>query len=69
LNRHTVNVLRCEDFDTKDGEDRTIPLTKDFEAYLRVYRPMSQDMISNDRRQNRDPLGLKFALFVLCVLC
>ena len=44
-------------------------LTKDFEAYLRVYRPMSQYMISNGRRQNRDPLGLKFALFVLCVLC
>jgi integrase len=43
----TISVLRCESFDTKDGEDRTIPLTKDFEAYLRVYRPKGDYMLPN----------------------
>lgn len=44
---HTINVLRCETFDTKDGEDRTIPLTKDFEAYLCAYQPMGDYMLPN----------------------
>jgi integrase len=32
-----LNVTRSEDWDTKDHDDRTIPLTDDFLAFLRVY--------------------------------
>ena len=50
MDPHTVSALRCEDFDAKDREDRTIPLTRDLEAYLSVYRPSGLYMISNGRR-------------------
>jgi integrase len=50
LDCRTVSVLRCEEFDAKDGEDRTIPLTKDIEAYLRLTGPRGQYTISNGRR-------------------
>lgn len=32
-----LHVTRSEDWDTKDHEDRTVPLTNDFLAFLRVY--------------------------------
>jgi integrase len=32
-----LHVTRSEDWDTKDHDDRTIPLTNDFQAFLRVY--------------------------------
>jgi len=32
-----LHVTRSEDWDTKDHEDRTIPITDDFLAFLRVY--------------------------------
>jgi integrase len=37
LHEALLHVTRSEDWDTKDHEDRTIPLTDDFLAFLRVY--------------------------------
>jgi integrase len=47
VERKLVTVTRCDQFDTKDGEDRTIPLTEDFLAYLRVYKTSGVYMLYN----------------------
>jgi integrase len=50
LDRKLLTVTRSDSFDTKDGEDRSIPLTDDFCAYLRVYRVSGEYMLHNWHR-------------------
>jgi integrase len=45
-----LHVTRSEDWDTKDGDDRTIPLTRDFLAFLRVYGLKVPFMIAPHKR-------------------
>jgi integrase len=45
-----LHVTRSEDWDTKDGNDRTIPLTYDFLAFLRVYGLKVPFMIAQHKR-------------------
>ncbi len=45
-----LHVTRCEDWDTKDHEDRTIPLTDAFLAFLRVYGLPSPYMLYPEKR-------------------
>jgi integrase len=45
-----LHVTRSEDWDTKDHDDRTIPLTRDFLAFLRVYGLKVPFMIAPHKR-------------------
>ncbi|HEV3208834.1 MAG TPA: tyrosine-type recombinase/integrase [Chthoniobacterales bacterium] len=49
--RMTINVTRDEFFDTKDGEDRTIPLTLEFAEFLKTYPHSNDYMIYNGRKK------------------
>jgi integrase len=37
LTEGLLHITRCEEWSTKDDTDRTVPLTDDFAAFLRVY--------------------------------
>jgi integrase len=48
-----LHVTRFEGFETKDGDDRTIPLTKDFQAFLRVYGFKVPYMIGPHKKEGK----------------
>jgi integrase len=48
LEQGMVNITRSDDFDTKDGEDRSVPLTRGFAAYLQVYQVRGEFMLFNN---------------------
>jgi integrase len=48
--RMTINVTRDELFDTKDGEDRTIPLTREFADFLQTFPRGNDYLLYNGRK-------------------
>jgi integrase len=53
LTEGLLHVTRFEEFETKDGEDRSIPLTDDFLGFLRVYGFRAPYMIGNKLREGK----------------
>ena len=63
--RMTINVTRDEFFDTKDGEDRTIPLTIEFAAFLSTYPHPNACMIPFRASLTRKEINFQFSEVVL----
>jgi integrase len=53
LTEGLLHVTRSETWSTKDDEDRTIPLTDDFAAFLRVYGLRVPYMIGSHKRSGK----------------
>jgi integrase len=45
-----LQITRSEDFDTKDHDDRVVPLTEDFAGFLKCYPLRSPFMIAPHKR-------------------
>src|SRR4029077_1042413 len=60
IERGVLHVMRSASFETKDHEDRSVPITDEFAAFLRIYGLRKPYMIAPEANSVKAPYRFTF---------